>query len=208
MNDHFSPKGLIRMVVALFVASMIVSFFQLTGALKFMVFLGVYFGVSYIFFNSADQLEKDHTRKTLEEINRDILASFKADEAEREAGDQSPEEKASDKETQKSEAEDVAFLDSRLQLAICEIIPNTNKDALKTDTTFYPVLPGDDTTPQFNEVVNQIFITQPLFERFLVLVSESFKVDVPLEKIDDWAMETELSEISSWLTNAEPAGLA
>ncbi len=209
MNDHFSPKGLIRMVVALFVASMIVSFFQLTGILKFMVFLGVYFGVSYIFFNSAGQLEKDHTRKTLEEINKDILASFKADEAERDSQGQTPKEEEPQAETiQKEEAEDVAFLDGRLQIAICEVVPDTNKDDLKTDTTFYPILPGDDTTPQYNKVVNQIFITLPLFEKFLTLVAESFKVEVPSEKLDDWAMDTELSEISSWLTSAEPTGYA
>jgi len=189
MNGPSAGRNVVRALVSLFVAGSVVSFFRLQGLTMWAVFIVVYLGVSQLFFNSAEKLEQDHSRLDQEPESDEPQPPIRIWE-------QPIEEKVI--EVSPSLRED--FIQS-----IQALTPNLEGAEFNGETQFQPIHEDEETQPHYDPSSNRIFISKELFEEWLVVLGEEYHVSIPPEMVNEWVMNQNLVEISTWINEHRPS---
>ncbi len=177
-------KSFLRVAVSLFVAMSVVSAFQLSGLTLWLVFIGVYYGVSQLFFYAADQLEEGHSRN--------------------EANPKTKTPSPNPWEATQTKPIEALWLEPKLSETLCQAIPEVSLEELSPSTQFSPIAADESTTSHFDRDNNLIHVTQTQFQHWLRLLAEQYQVSVPPEKLNQWALNTNLGEIGQWLALHAP----
>ncbi len=187
-------RNILRVVVSLFVASMTVSFFKLTGLASWLVFIVIYFGVSQLFYLSADKLEDGHSRpKPLPPNQPETQAPGLWDRV------MQAQAKAQGRAEAPLEVQEGLFIEEGLAKTLAQAVPGVNMGVLRPTTEFKAIREDESTQPHYDARQDKLHLTKDQFSAWLELLRRHYQVEIPEEMLYDWAVNTNLAQVESWI---------